>query len=268
MGEMSELFLGFDAGDMFRRDLDATMRGKPFVSEDTDYLDSMPLRPSTADLLEPTCTPALDSREVRNTRHTVTRRKENTHMPTNSNNTPTKVITGKCRLSYEHIWEPASIDGIDLKYSASVIIPKSDTTTLRKIEAAVEAAVQQGIKDKWKGKKPVNLKLPLRDGDTERPDDETYACNMFVNASSKRQPGIVDMTRQEILDRDMVYSGCYCRFSLNFYPFSVNGNNGVAVGLNGVQLVADGEPLGGMSRAEVDFDDGYENYDDSEEDLI
>lgn len=265
MGEMSELFLGFDAGDMFRRDMDAVMRGKRFVSEDTDYLDSMPLRPSATDLYEPTCTPALDSREVRRTRHTVTRRKENKHMAINpNNNNPTKVITGKCRLSYEHIWEAASMDGnSEPKYSASVIIPKSDTATLRKIEAAVEAAVQQGIKDKWKGKKPVNLKLPLRDGDTERPDDEAYAGGMFVNASSKRQPGIVDMTRQEIIDRDEVYSGCYCRFSLNFYPFSVNGNNGVAVGLNGVQLVADGEPLGGMSRAEVDFDDGFEDdFDD------
>lgn len=172
------------------------------------------------------------------------------------NNNPTHVITGKCRLSYAHIWEPASIDGNSPeKYSACVII--RDSGTLEKVKRAQEAAIQEGVKSKWKGKRPAKLKLPLRSGGEERPEDEVFQGCYFLNASSKKQPGVVDLARNEILDKEEVYSGCYCRFSLNFYPFSVNGNNGVAVGLNNIQKVADGERLGGGSRAEDDFDDGY-----------
>lgn len=174
-----------------------------------------------------------------------------------NNNNPCKVITGKCRLSYEHVFEAASINGSDPKYSACIVIPKTDKATLAKIQAAVNAAIQDGIKSKWKGKKPVNLKLPLRDGDAERPDDEAFSGCYFLNANANRAPGIVDLARNPILDREEVYSGCYCRFSVNFYPFSASGNNGVAVGLNNVQKVADGERLAGGSRAEDDFNDNY-----------
>ena len=79
----------------------------------------------------------------------------------------------------------------------------------------------------------------------------------IFNANANRAPGIVDLARNPILDREEVYSGCYCRFSVNFYPFSASGNNGVAVGLNNVQKVADGERLAGGSRAEDDFNDNY-----------
>ncbi len=178
----------------------------------------------------------------------------------NNVNNPCKVITGKCRLSYAHVWEPSSIaEGAKAKYSACIIIPKSDKATLAKVDTAVKAAIQDGIKSKWKGKKPPDskMKLPLRDGDDERPEDEAFRGCWFLNANSEKQPGVVDLARNEITDRDEVYSGCYCRFSLMFYPFSVNGNTGVAVGLNGVQKVRDGERLSGGSRAEDDFNDGY-----------
>lgn len=178
-------------------------------------------------------------------------------MAKNDNN-PCKVITGKCRLSYAHIWEPASIDGNSPeKYSACIIIRKDDTVTLQKLQRAQDAAVQDGVKSKWKGKRPAKLKLPIRDGDEERPDDEAFKNCWFINANSSRQPGVVDLARNHILDKDEVYSGCYCRFSVSFFPFSANGNNGVAVGLNNVQKVADGERLAGGSRAEDDFDDDY-----------
>lgn len=171
---------------------------------------------------------------------------------------PTKVITGKCRLSYAHIWEPSSInENSPAKYSACIIIPKTDKATLAKLQTATDAAIQDGIKSKWKGKRPPKLKLPLRDGDEERPDDDAFAGCYFINANSSRQPGVVDLARQPILDRDEIYSGCYCRFAVNLYPFSTNGNNGVAVGLNNVQKVAEGERLAGGSRAEDDFNDGY-----------
>lgn len=180
-------------------------------------------------------------------------------------NTDTKVITGKVRLSYVHIFQPQAMeDGQEPKYSTAIIIPKSDKETLRKINAAIEAAKKAGA-SQWGGKIPANLKTPLRDGDEERPDQPEYAKSYFLNASSKNRPGVVDRDLNEILDSTEVYSGCYARVSLNFYAFNQKGNKGIAAGLNNVQKWADGDYLGGRSRAEDDFDsiddeDGDESF--------
>ncbi|UZQ49089.1 DUF2815 family protein [Clostridium kluyveri] len=167
--------------------------------------------------------------------------------------TGTKVTTGKARLSYAHLFEPHAIEGNEPKYSVSVIIPKTDTETLKAIKAAVDEAKENG-KAKWNGKIPAALKTPLRDGDTERPDDEAYENSYFLNANSKNKPGVVDQNVQPILDATEVYSGCYGRLTLNFYPYSASGNKGIAAGLGNVQKLADGEPLGGFTRAEDDFE--------------
>jgi hypothetical protein len=167
--------------------------------------------------------------------------------------TGTKVTTGKVRLSYAHLFEAHAIEGNEPKFSVSVIISKSDKETLTAIKEAVNEAKELG-KAKFGGKVPANLKTPLRDGDEERPDDEAYKNCYFLNASSKNKPGIVDANVQPILDATEVYSGCYARLTLNFYAFSASGNKGIAAGLGNVQKLADGEPLGGFTRAEDDFE--------------
>ena len=93
----------------------------------------------------------------------------------------------------------------------------------------------------------------MRDGDQERPDSPEYAGCYFINANSASAPGIVDADRQEIIDRSEVYSGVYGRASINLYAFNSNGNKGIACGLNNLQKIRDGEPLGGKSRAADDF---------------
>ena len=133
------------------------------------------------------------------------------------------------------------------------MIPKDDKATIEKIEKAVDAAIEEGIA-KFGGKKPNKgaIKLPLRDGDIER-DDEAYKGHYFVNANSLTAPQVVDTQLNPILDKSEVYSGCYGRVSLSFYAFNSNGNKGVACGLNNVQKVRDGEPLGGRTTAADDF---------------
>ena len=178
------------------------------------------------------------------------------------NETPTKVIV-PCRFSYLHCWEPEAINGGEPKYSVSAIIPKSDKETIKKIQAAVEAAKQESL-SKWGGKIPPNLKLPLRDGDIDRPEDEAYKGCYFFNANSRQAPQVVDKQVQPILDQTEVYSGCYCRVSLTFYAFNSNGNRGIACGLNNLQKVKDGEHLGGRVSAEVEF----AGLDDDDEDFL
>lgn len=175
-------------------------------------------------------------------------------MPNVTKNTPVTKVIIPCRISFANIFEPKAINGGDEKYSVSCVIPKSDKATLMKIHKAVEAAKEDGKVRKWNGKIPPNLKLPLRDGDIDRPDDETYQDCMFVNATSKDAPGIVDRRVQPVTDPMMVYSGCYCNVSVNFYAFNANGNRGVAAGLSNIQFVRDGERLSGRVSAEAEFD--------------
>ncbi len=173
-----------------------------------------------------------------------------------------KVITGLVRFSYAKVFKAESVGESDEpKFSVSLIIPKSDKTTLNKIRAAIEAAKEAGKTSKFGGKIPTNLKLPLRDGDEERPDDEAYANSYFVNASCLTKPGVVDKDLNPILDQDEFYSGCYGRASITFYPFNANGNKGIAAGLNNVQKLKDGESLGGRQSAEADFSDDFDDED-------
>ena len=184
-------------------------------------------------------------------------------MSTTKNLSITKVII-PCRISFANIWEPKAINGGDEKYSVSCLIPKSDKKTIARIQKAVEAAKEDGKTRKWGGKIPPNLKLPLRDGDIDRPDDENYEDCFFLNASSKDAPQVVDRKVNPVLDPMMVYSGCYCNVSVNFYAFNANGNRGVAAGLGNIQFVRDGERLSGKASADADFD----ALEDDDEDVL
>ena len=156
---------------------------------------------------------------------------------------PTKVITGvQTRWSYANVWNPkAMAEGAKPKYSVSLIITKSDTVTIQKIKAAIKAAYEEGqskLKGNGKSVPPLAaIKTPLRDGDVERPDDEAYQNAYFVNANT-------------------------------FYAFNSNGNKGIACGLNNLQKIADGEPLGGKTRAEDDFADIDDEDDDDDDDFL
>lgn len=184
-------------------------------------------------------------------------------MANQKNFSATKVVI-PCRISFANIWEPKAINGGDEKYSVSCLIPKSDKKTLARIQKAVEAAKEDGKTRKWSGKIPPNLKLPLRDGDINRPDDENYEDCYFLNASSKDAPQVVDRKVNPVLDPMMVYSGCYCNVSVNFYAFNANGNRGVAAGLGNIQFVKDGERLSGKASADADFD----ALEDDDEDVL
>jgi len=173
-----------------------------------------------------------------------------------------KIITGKTRLSYAYLFKPrAGIGGGEEKYSVSLIIPKGDKETVSKIEKAIEKAKKEGI-SRYGSKfgKSQNFRMPLRDGDVDKPDDSAYKNSYFLNVNSKTKPGVVDKDVNPILDPTEVYSGCYGRASIVAFPYSVNGSTGVSFALHNIQKLEDGEPLGSKSKAEDDFSD----YDDDD----
>lgn len=171
---------------------------------------------------------------------------------------PTKVILGKNTLwSYVNVWSPKAIaENATPKYSVSCII-KKDSPDVEKVKAAIKAAYEEGL-SKLKGNSKTapafeTLKTPLRDGDTERPDDPAYKGCYFINANSTTAPGIVDIDINPILDHSEVYSGCRGRVSISLYAFNNSGNRGIAASLNNLQKVSDDTPLGSKATAESDF---------------
>ena len=165
------------------------------------------------------------------------------------------VVFGPCRLSYTHLFSKYSPDGDpdNGKYMTNVLIPKGEKETVKALKDAIESAKKAGIVSKWGGKEPKKLDLPLRDGDTDKEDDDVYADHFFINAKATTRPGVVDKQRSPIMDEDEVYSGMWAVVSVTFFPYDVSGNRGVAVGLNNVMKFKDGERLGGRSSAESDF---------------
>lgn len=175
----------------------------------------------------------------------------------------TKITIGPVRFSYCNVWKPrkANDDGKE-KYSVSILFSKKDKALKKKIDRAIQAAIDAGDAI-LKGKK--NVKKPLRDGDEDREGDGAYEGMYFLNANSDNQPGILDEKKNEILDQKEFYSGCFGYVSINFFAYNRKGNAGIGVGLNHLMKSKDGEPLNGRGSAEDDFA-GIEVEDDDEDD--
>lgn len=160
-----------------------------------------------------------------------------------SSSTKVKFVTNKVRFSFVHVFEPAENLSGKLKYSASILIPKTDKAGIAAFNKAFEETKQANI-GYFGGALPKNLKGGLRDGDTER-DDEVYAGHWFFNANSDLKPNIYDENSQEIIDPTEFYSGCYGRASVTMYPYDMTGSKGIGFGLNAVKKTEDGDRLGG-----------------------
>ena len=160
------------------------------------------------------------------------------------------------RLSYANLLEPRAQDNEKpdvLTYGTALLIPKENAEDVKAIKAAIKAAVEEGAAKKWGGKVPKNLKNPLRDGDEEREDDDTYKGMFFINGKGprggKEAPILLDKNGAETTDASIIYSGVMARVALQFYAFDVNGNRGIACGITSVLSQETGEPLGNVVTA-------------------
>lgn len=171
------------------------------------------------------------------------------------------VTTGEVRLSYVHLFKPyAAMQGQEEKYSCTILVPKTDAATMTRINAAIEAAKQKGITDKWNGQCPPIVPTPVYDGDGVRPSDgmpfgaECKGHWVFTaSAKADYPPEIVDANGNPIINQSEVYSGMYAYVNVNFYPYSFGGKKGIGCGLGPVMKRRDGESLEGstMSAAQA-----------------
>jgi hypothetical protein len=176
---------------------------------------------------------------------------------------PTRLKTPKFRACFVTLFEPRAMDE-DKKPSYSVVMLFDKSTDLSPLKRAAEAAIAK----KWGNKRPSNLRLPFRDAGEKAGEYEGFKKGMtFVTARSYDKPQLVDQDVNPITDKKEFYSGCYAWATVVAGAYDNAGNKGVAFYLNNVQKLADGEPLGGSSRAEDDFKPVDSDDEDEDEDL-
>lgn len=170
------------------------------------------------------------------------------------------MITCICRISYPVLFEPKPNPSGVLKYSCSLLIPKTDKAGVAQFNEAIEKAKLLGKEKLWKGKIPHFRYKPLRDGDEELESGEKegkeYTGMYFINCSSNDPPGVVGSNAKPLMDQGEIFAGCYVRADVNPFPYDNSGNKGVGWGLNNIMLIKQGERLDGRQRAE----DAFANY--------
>lgn len=170
------------------------------------------------------------------------------------------MITCECTISYPAIFEPKENLSGKMKYSCSLLIPKSDTKGVAEFKKAIAKATQAGKEKLWKNKVPKFRYDPMRDGDAElesgEKEDPAYKGHFFVNATSDNAPGVVGPDASPLMNQDALYAGCIVRADINPFPYDNGGNKGVGWGLNNVMLVREGKRLDGRQNAE----DAFSNF--------
>lgn len=161
------------------------------------------------------------------------------------------IISPEFRVSFPNVFRPQAMKGSnnEPKYGITMLFKKGEN--LAALEKAVLDCATEALgadRSKW----PKGLRSPFRD-QGER-DYEGYEQGaVFVNATSKQRPGLVDANVQDIIEERQFYAGCYARASLRAFYYDSSGNKGVGFGVQNIQKTRDGEPLGGRTTPEQDF---------------
>lgn len=165
-------------------------------------------------------------------------------------------------LSYPSLFKPTAFDGNmdQAKYSTDIIIQKGSEAE-GQIQAEYDAVAKKALEEKKLTKsqltpfiRPIGATKGILidcDDDPDRYPPETFEGCYILRAKSKQKPVVVDRKNAAITEDDnAIYGGVIANVNVNLYAYDKVGA-GIAVGLNGVQKVADGEALGG-GRPSVD----------------
>jgi hypothetical protein len=178
----------------------------------------------------------------------------------------THVMTTKFRVAYPKVFraEKNDLNGNDEFSLVALFEPGADISAL---EAAAKAAMEK----KWGTDRtlwPAGIRSPFRDqGEKKKTVDGKVVMEngkpvllpghvagaIFINFKSKNKPGLVDANNNDIISESEFYGGCWARATVGAYAYDQKGNKGVAFGLQNIQKLSDGEPLGGRPKASDEF---------------
>lgn len=172
----------------------------------------------------------------------------------------TNIVTSEVRFAFVNLFKPRKNDQGKEKYGVTLLFPhpaKLSGSALAEYNACIaklKQAATDAVKEKWGDKPPNGLRTPFRNQGDKAGDYAGYEDGaIFLNVTSEQRPECVDETVQPIIEPSKLYSGCYGRVSVRAFVYDNSGNKGVSFGLQNVQKLRDGEPLGGRGPASADF---------------
>jgi hypothetical protein len=147
------------------------------------------------------------------------------------------ITTPIFKVHYPHLDKPhAAQEGAKEKYSVTMLFPKD--TDMSKIKELI----QNAIASRWDARKRKGIKIPVRDGDKDRPDKPEFKNCYFINASSLYVPKLYDQNKNEAT-HEIFYAGCFAVASIKAFAYEAPGNKGVSIGLNKMMKIKDGEKI-------------------------
>jgi hypothetical protein len=183
------------------------------------------------------------------------------------------VVTPEARLSFPNLFKPTTnFSNQPPKYGASFLIPKGKNAEEdKKILAKLKAAAEKAVKEKWGDKIPKKLAHPFKDGNDSTYEDDDGLDQILdgyegmhvitAHASADYPPGLLDQSKEKILDPNVLYGGCYVYAALRAFAYEVKNDKGkvmkygVSFGLQALQKIRDGEPFGNRTNAEDYFEE-------------
>jgi hypothetical protein len=172
----------------------------------------------------------------------------------------TALVLKNVRLSFPQIWTPkAFAAGQDPRFNANFLIHKEDQAELiAKIKEAVKAVATE----KWGKDVPKSLKVCIGDG--EEKDYDGYDGAMFLSASTKTRPVIVDQKKNPLAEEDgKPYAGCYVNAAISLWAQDNQWGKRVNASLDAIQFVKDGDAFGGKKTTADVFGEIEEDDNDS-----
>jgi len=169
------------------------------------------------------------------------------------------MLTPVFRVSYPNVFKP-KLNKMNnkLEYSVEALFDKkADLSGMKKM--AQEALIEKFGPDqkKW----PKNLRSPFKDQvlKTKEIDGKEVLADIytpgavFMSLKSNQKPGVVNQNTEDIIDETEFYAGCFARAYVTCYAYLQAGNAGVNFGLQHVQKVKEGDPLGSRIKVEDAF---------------
>lgn len=182
------------------------------------------------------------------------------------------VVLKNVRLSFPKLFTPeASVPGGPVKFGAAFLIDPSTSEGKANLKA-IEAAMNFAAKKAWADKAErivSNLsedRKCLRDGDksTNAEGDvySGYAGMMYVAASNKKRPQVLNRDKTPLVEEDgVIYGGCRVDAVVSVYATTKKeqGGNGLFSSIEIVRFRADDEAFGAGPVNANDYLDDLED---------
>lgn len=187
--------------------------------------------------------------------------------------TPTRFRLDNVRADWPNLFKGQQFQGTGSFRCGITLILGADHPQYK----AVEAAIDEAAKIKWKEKAAALLKVArakdnvcLRDGDIKAAKSDGYAGNFYISANCQggdteaecAKPTVYTADRVKVTNpaENPIYRGCYVNALVEFYADSRFGD-GVFCKLVAVQFRRDGDAFGSAPAKADDFDDVSEGAD-------